>query len=174
MSVFFKGWRRKTGFLTLLMASLFMVGWVRSTLRLDFITSCCSRSSYGIESVHGMVKFARRTPATRGRFLSYGSTDVGETQLDENGVQKPFNPWEYLDVEWRSDWLGFHFGAGKNTAGTIRRIEFWIIPYWSVTVPLTLLSAYLLVVKNRSLKSKNDDSLSAGVVEATTTHTEKS
>ncbi len=67
--------------------------------------------------------------------------------LHDNGTPTPFNPWKYQNVEWRTDWIGFHFGAANATAGSIRRVEFWIVPYWSIVIPLTLLSAYLLLSK---------------------------
>lgn len=59
-----------------------------------------------------------------------------------------------IGSEWRVDWLGFHFGAAKNTAGTIRLIEFWIIPFWSIVIPMTLLSAWLLLSKPRKSTSE--------------------
>jgi hypothetical protein len=37
MSDFFHGWRRKAGFVTLLMAIVFMAGWVRSMSGIDVV-----------------------------------------------------------------------------------------------------------------------------------------
>ena len=37
MDEFFRGWRRKIGVLTLVMACVFMVGWVRSEAMFDMI-----------------------------------------------------------------------------------------------------------------------------------------
>jgi len=48
--------------------------------------------------------------------------------------------------EWRIRWCGFDFYkchfARANQSSVVR-----IVPYWSVVVPLTLLSAYLLLAK---------------------------
>ena len=50
-------------------------------------------------------------------------------------------PWAaHHDIEWQWDCAGFHFGAcrWKNQNW---RVEDYMIPYWSITIPLTLLSA---------------------------------
>ena len=38
MGSFFQGWRRKIGLMTLLLALVFMSGWVRSFITGDFVT----------------------------------------------------------------------------------------------------------------------------------------
>ena len=128
--------------MTLLAACLCMVWWVRSLSVIDF-ANCRSLggSSYHVESKNGTIAFARRTPTVRGPRFDYGRAPLEEGDDSE--------PWRHLKVNWRADFLGFHFGAAHNTAGTIRTIELWIIPYWSIVVPLTLLSAYLLFSKPR-------------------------
>jgi hypothetical protein len=151
MHDFFCGWRRKLGCVTLVMALAFVGGWVRSGMRHDFVTSDTSRSRYGFTSFQGRLQLGRWTPHGNGPLLTWGSINAAESQenpVDENGAQKPFDPFEFLDVEWRWDWGGFHFGASMNRAKTRKkRVELWVVPYWSITVPLTLLSAFLLLTK---------------------------
>lgn len=127
----------------LLVACLCMVGWlVRSFSILDF-ANCRSvgGSSYPVESKNGAIAFVRRTPTVRGPRFDYCRISI------EKGDHLEL--WQHLNVKWRADFFGFHFGAAQNTTGTIRTIELWIIPYWSIAVPLTLLTAYLLFTNPR-------------------------
>jgi hypothetical protein len=54
-------------------------------------------------------------------------------------------------------WHGPGFGVGEPTSQLQSdwgfRCRYWIIPYWSIVIPLTLLSAWLLLSKPR----KRDD-----------------
>ena len=45
--------------------------------------------------------------------------------------------------------MGFDFGAGRSHGAGIVRTERWAAPYWSIVMPLTFLSAYLLLSKPR-------------------------
>ena len=77
-------------------------------------------------------------------------SQIKSYELDENGVMPPIDPWESFKVDWKWDCAGFHFGSGTITRGTRKlKCEQYIVPYWSIVVPLTLLSAYLLLTKPR-------------------------
>ena len=87
------------------------------------------------------MNFSRDTPAAPfGRFLHIDSFDEGTN--DKLELWESWSSWNGYDVEWRRDWNQFHFGAGSNGSG---HTDSYIIPYWSIVVPLTLLSAYLIL-----------------------------
>jgi hypothetical protein len=57
---------------------------------------------------------------------------------------------------WRWRFLGFEAGEfTTQMTGDSSHGSFCSIPYWSVTVPLTLVSLWLLLSKPRSLNRKN-------------------
>lgn len=45
MQEFFRGWRQKTGILTLILACVFLTAWVRSLILIDRIVVCISPTS---------------------------------------------------------------------------------------------------------------------------------
>lgn len=89
MPKFFHGWRRKLGCLTLLLACVFAVGWVRSPFIQDAIHIPCDDGDYFCE--------------------------IGQ-----------------------------------------QRISFIRVPYWSIVIPMTLLSAYLLLSKPWPIKPSSN------------------
>jgi hypothetical protein len=105
MLEFFKGWRRKFGVLTLLMACVFAAGWVRSLIVADRI------NFFGAQmlSWHGEIM---RCVAVLVR-----------TQI------------------------------GSQTVTSAQETPIWTIPYWSIVIPLTLLSAWLLLSNPKRSKS---------------------
>ena len=147
MGDFFHGWRRKSGLMTLIWACACITGWVRSHSYVDFVWYPSSTFGYSVESLHGGIRLTRGTPVASQMPIQFGSENLGlppHVKFDENGKPLPNDPWEKLDAQWRSDWLGFSFGAAR-IKNTNSRIEMGIIPYWSIAAPLTLVSAYLLL-----------------------------
>ena len=57
MGFVFRGWRRKLGLVTLVMASLFMVGWVRSLTTTDCFRFFYDNIPFRLISHHGIVEF---------------------------------------------------------------------------------------------------------------------
>ncbi len=105
MGEFFKGWRRKAGLVTLAMALLLTVAWMRSCVTSDVIIS------------HSQM------PST-----SFESCDGGLCCFQ---------------------WTDTSTAAQHRTS----RQTLYFIPYWSLVLPLTLLSAWLLLVKPRKAKA---------------------
>jgi hypothetical protein len=178
MGEVFKGWRRKTGCVTLLIACVLMIGWIRSSGRFDWACINGSHSRYGLASLEGRLLVHRSdvpsfypTPLSDSSFVSWDSTDLSR-------IIKPFDPMTYADGSatgqgvvgadgtgfgfsnwtetkadnhWRFDWAGFHVGIaavqnGKGTSGCYT----CMFPYWSIVIPLTVLSAFLLFSKPRN------------------------
>jgi hypothetical protein len=55
------------------------------------------------------------------------------------------------DVTWHWRWCGI--GSGKNSDGC-EDISFWVIPYWSIVLPLAILSGYLILWKPRTKRKE--------------------
>lgn len=101
MGDYFKPLRRKIGMMTLLMASLFAMGWVRSFSTMDVYT------------------YSQKTV-----FLSSQGRVGAHTPV----IVKVTNP-----------------NGNKISSSELMRL--WSVPYWSIVIPLTLISAGLLFSK---------------------------
>jgi hypothetical protein len=140
MGGFFKSWRRKTGCVTLLMASMFATGWIRSLFVTDslqlpsrlslpkFLPKLVSSSDQSV-----VICFPAR-PNDDGRFLP-------SWIVDRFSSNSEFFNHNYTDWPWRS----CGFAIGKTT----EQVRIFVIPYGSIVVPLTLLSSHLLLIKSR-------------------------
>ena len=148
MGDFFKGWRRKAGLVTLAMALLLTVAWMRSYGVRDEISIPGHQYGQSIESFGGGVCWQRWSNSS-------GPLDDLSIELKSyKDVPTASYPWEDLEVEWRRDWAGFRFGAATFTWKLSNqtfsdRMELWTVPYWSLVLPLTLLSAWLILAKPR-------------------------
>lgn len=149
MTRFFQGWKRKFGFLTLVMALGVMVGWMRSIFIADVI-----------EYTTG--KFSKEEFHSADGFLEWWSDE----SYDESAV--PFDPvpsfhWNggtttarffnnhyrlnEVKMEWHFRWpcLGVGNAPTEITGNASRKLCF--VSYWLIVAPLTALSAYLLIKK---------------------------
>ena len=154
MGEYFKAWRRKVGIVTLLIACALMAGWVRSEVNYCVIRFNGNHESFRIGSYDGMLGFIWVSFETVNEdpFLDW---DYGPlSAILENGVYEPFRRQEGMD--WRWEWAGFHFGGG-TASQTATYSESFYFPYWSIVVPLTLVSAYVLLSKQRKPPRKQSD-----------------
>lgn len=119
------------------------------------------------------TKDFRRLPRTPFSRLTQFAPDRS-LFIDEN-LNDPLRQYE---VDWQWRWSHFNFGAGKEPPplpevfpweadrGRARKLQtlfdyrsVWAVPYWSLVLPLTLLSAYLILVqpkKSRPALAKSD------------------
>ncbi len=142
MNNFFHEGRRKIGIVTLFLACLFAAAWVRSFSVGDFVAS----ANYQFVSFHGGVFWERTNLPFQLRFQYVTEDDRHVTDV-------------YHDHEWDDKWrwkrCGFAFGETETTVaaanGTFSTVKstYYFIPYWSVVIPLTLLSASMLLSKRR-------------------------
>lgn len=161
MPTFFHSWRRKIGVLTLGIASVLMVGWVRSYHLDDILHFQRNGSETYVASFTGMIslKWSTFHPSAQLAFppVRWSSIPVDklpECQPNNDGTPRKYDPWTGHEVKWRWDWAGFHFGVG--TAWWIVGLtNQYMVPYWTVVIPLILLSAYLLLSKPRVAKPKS-------------------
>lgn len=146
MREFFRGWQRKWGCITLVMACLLMGMWIRSRIVNDFLATDGRDATYRIGSYGGELSFIRETPAAQfGRFLHLDSFHEGNE--DKYELWRSWDSWDGYEMEWRWDLTQFHFGAGTIFG---IRTESYTFPYWFFVLPLTLLSAYLILGKART------------------------
>ncbi|MBC7820427.1 MAG: hypothetical protein IAG10_26380 [Planctomycetaceae bacterium] len=147
MREFFKGWRRKAGLVALAMACGFMMLCFRSYLITDFITTRTSDNSYQFVTTDG------------------GDVVWGRSRSDSLIGQPARWSWSSRAYRRRPFTLpkGWQISAQRTILGaefmTLRREDItmssWRVPYWSLVLPLTLLSALLLLIKTRSAKEPN-------------------
>jgi hypothetical protein len=161
MGELFKGWRRKIGVVTLVMACSFMGLWVRSQSVSDWFmfTVQPGRLVFLISYPNGLMwvrsEFKREVRAG----AIWSPVPITKNDFDERIV---FSPRDELVIEWRWKWMGFCFSINKDSEERIRsqngltlnREAFWFVPHWSIVIPLTLLAAWLLLSKPRSKPAK--------------------
>lgn len=143
MCEYFRPLRRKIGLVTLVLSCVLTCAWVRSEFAIDTLTF-----PVGSES---MMSFSSQT----GRFLWFSwiqkdhhpNEPIGWTSQRRNFEDHPVGDgWEF-PFESRVS-KGWKYGGPKK--------KYWIIWYWAVVIPFTLLSASLLMSKSRALKPKTD------------------
>ena len=181
---FFDGWRKRIGLLTLVLALMLVAAMIRSRHYFDsiglngnpfrfVIASCDSRLHLfrtGHISEHPYIR-----PYPFFRYFSIERMSViGFRHKDSKGnVIRTYEP-HYREVEWRRDLAGFHASAftatsdlqvsGFNSPTRPLRIDYLAIPYWSLVVPLTLFSAYLLLTRPmKSMQKKTLEPISEKV-----------
>ena len=178
MREFFKGWRRKTGCVTLVMAFLFSGIQIRSIVVCDKIVVTLRGWKTFVYSERGRVCWYTWDEHSRHRIDSenlkvLGIESTGRSSKDSKALLSSF-------PEWRSERLSqpippppgkwapdlderFAFVTGDPLAGfpstdmlnadvfTLNGVAYSMrsASYWMLVLPLTLLSAYLILCKPR-------------------------
>lgn len=161
MLTFFHSRRRKMGAATLLVACVFMAAWVRGQTTFD-------RVYFGWRDRYCVFHFSNETLGPhRGIFLLYGKYSPPDDSFQSEWISSSntmFTPQrlkELIDEDssyensaeaiaeglWSWKGIGFLVG-GTHTYSKVA------IPYWSIVIPLTLLSAYLLLSKPRLMPNQ--------------------
>ncbi|MBC8116025.1 MAG: hypothetical protein H7062_16685 [Candidatus Saccharimonas sp.] len=151
MGEFFKGWRRKAGLVTLAMALLFTIALMRS-----YVVSDTFYVSSG-QTLHQLTSFAGALTWTR----SGGEDETVPIQWQTNQISETFpSPWGWhgreVKYEWQWRGAGFSIGAFSYDAGGYAswlRVDVLTISYSSLVLPLTLLSAWLILGKPQKAKT---------------------
>jgi hypothetical protein len=142
MKQFFHGWRRKLGVAALVVACAVFVVWMRGYMARD-------RFHFGTGQTHGCL-------TSEGGHVQYTRSDVGKDGIDR--IAANWENWEdYLEelqnlpgVERSSverwECSGFLYCVIHD--GDLRA-NIWVIPYWSLVLPFTVFSAYLILWKPR-------------------------
>ena len=131
MGEFFKGWRRKAGLVTLAMACVLTVMWMRSRRVFDVVEFTNGSQQHQIASASAK--------------LYWGAWE--ESDISAHGR----NQWYSIDLAFfkhPEEIAYLQLDAYANFD--------WTIPYWSLVLPLTLLSAWLILGKPRKVKPTAD------------------
>ena len=136
MREFFRGWRRKIGVVTLVLACVFMAGWVRSYVTEDMLSLPVKDPSLSwLTSTEGIIVWMTISEPNR-------NPEAAEVSVEQNTEDDILVATAVVNS----------FGGYITSAMTIT--SFWFIPYWSLVLPLTLLSAWLLLSKPHSSNPK--------------------
>ena len=108
------------------MALLLMAGWMRSYVIQDVLSIYDNQSRRLVVSFNGQLNWERLTP-----FVSLQTSPMPV-------------------VRWRT--FPFNNPVGWRNS----KAALWTVPYWPFVLPLTLLSAYLLLIKPRPAKSAKE------------------
>jgi hypothetical protein len=150
---YFRGWKRKIGVMTLVMACFFTAGWIRSPITFDELGVPCFR----VISTNGGL-YCEIVLKPFGLDFWYGS--MGPNVLGRPDFYNCNDPRVW---KWRG--LGFAYGTfppedfGNPKDGVIAFRFF--VPYWSVVVILTLISAWCLLTKPRPKTAAKPESADA-------------
>jgi len=150
MREFFKPWRRKLGSLGFVVACVFAAGWVRSPYVTDAVTYSTGENSvaswFSDNSTLGLIQYRAELDDGSGKY-SPGTVSIkGPSYPTWITVRPGESDLSFLTWQWR--WLGFGFSETEKFDGVW--LTYRVAPYWSITLPLTLLSAYMLLSKPRS------------------------
>ena len=143
MGEFFRGWKRKIGVLTLLIACVLMLGWVRSLSIEDAATLSGKTTHLILTSSQSKMVLTRHRDATGMTAASY---QAGWTSNPITDV------WASTPIEKERFWKRFGFNFEIGTVTTVgfyqqAQVEYCnlVVPYWSIVIPLIMLSAFLLL-----------------------------
>lgn len=150
MKEFFDGWRRKAGIVTLAMALVSAGIWVRGTVVTDQFYVGDSKQYRALE--------VRQDCLLWGRVQAFGNATIGSAEFwtvakrDEIGTYLRLMHSTPTKSGWEWRWVGFGFDFGRTEielGGNDVQLTLWAIPHWFTTIPLTLLSAGLILWKPR-------------------------
>lgn len=141
MREFFHGWRRKTGCVTLVMACAAMGMWIRSRVVGDSLTIPANHSVIGLSSLRERVIWQRL-------WYSDGIDLAAQKTFRHHSwkLTSPESDPREIDYDWHIEFLGFNFYSGTIKPDSLSS-HLWSIPYGAITIPLTMLSAYLILWK---------------------------
>lgn len=145
MGEFFKGWRRKAGLVTLAMACLLFVAWMRSLTTKDDCFAF-SRTEW-ILSGDGYLTVVLMERG--GHFSDWQATQNGPV------AYRMGRCWSNT---WRWTVAGARFGFDTYGDAKMEVDKAWWcrLPFWEIILPLTLLSAWLILGKTKEVKPAAD------------------
>lgn len=145
MREFVKGWKRKIGRVALVVISVFVVAWIRSMVCYDDMKFAHGKVALGVSSMGGYLGVFR---CTFDRDLEWTfRPGIGRDLDTDPNRGRPISPWSAgHESDWRWDCAGVH--VWESHSANCRFEEFTISDAY-IILPLTLLSAYLLLSKSR-------------------------
>jgi hypothetical protein len=168
MGDFFHGWRRKIGVVTLLAACVLAAGWIRSFSREDEIAITLLHRRQSFDSLSGMI----HSWSWRGEAQSWPY----EWHSREVIVERPPKlPVDSLITGMRCPLIveerlmlakivasAFDDSQSDHVDSISHSLRKRTIPYWMIVLPLTMFSAYLLLIKPRKSVAKKPNEPPSG------------
>jgi hypothetical protein len=153
MPHYFKPLRRKIGAVTLLVACVCMGWWARGLWEVDmtFYPSDIQTLHIVYSSPSGIGWTAMHETIPRSGMPAKVITwDSFHAAGRSNGIY----PFDWPHTHWGSRWFGVYAGTMFSESlppspPSLIEERTWIVQHWSIVIPLTLLSAYLLLSKPR-------------------------
>lgn len=124
VSEVFKGWRRKAGLIVLLLAVILIGGWFRSKVAEDSV-----------------------------RLSMPGGVDLYVTSFADK-FHMTINRRQHV---WNEQFHWYSEPIGERPAYFAQKGQDWIrppIPYWQIVIPLTILSAYMILWPGKRKSAK--------------------
>ncbi|MDB5345400.1 MAG: hypothetical protein JWP89_3777 [Schlesneria sp.] len=155
---FFHGWRRKAGAVTLVMACAVLGMWLRGRLYSDsIICRVASHQAIAIALDERSLQWISLSESDKSPKRQFVKDSQGRMQATAEYLIDPKLKidWDFgsterppmLEASYWLDWNDFRFGIATGDLGETRILT---MPYWTIVIPLTLLSAYLILWKPRS------------------------
>ncbi len=149
MSEFLRGWRQKTGVVTLVMACVACSIWLRTQHATDVVKIERRGARDVVHSYDGRIIWFHLTliPGTFPlktafppllEWKTYDKSHYPNSQL--------IGPVPSRSENWSWELCGIYCGRRTFVNGYS---AVWAVPYWVIAIPLTLLSAYLILWKPR-------------------------
>jgi hypothetical protein len=157
MSEFFRGWRRKIGVVTLVLACVFIGIWIRSKNLSDSFISPAGRSMCGmIFNPYGLELFVAHftVPSDALKYLPAGwETTRIENGSDNSSVGVGDNVWIWERFTFCLFENEIHsVGKGFGDQTKFGKLSAVVIPFWSIVLLLVLSSICLILDKPTAQK----------------------
>jgi hypothetical protein len=140
----FKPLRRKWGLVTLAMLLLLIGDWFRSYRHRDGVLIRGPRRFHILALKEGIFSWIANPNAPRDDGPANPPLIEPFTAVIDHVAEPMLFFYEDMLVEPKQQVFGFYFGLFDPS-----RTRIWKIPYWSIALPLILLSGYLLLSKPR-------------------------
>jgi hypothetical protein len=159
MREFFRGWRRKTGCATLVLACVSMLGWMRSREYVDIVTVFTRGNvTHFCVSDRECFKWIMTTAPVNRSAAAIPQLGLSTRKVSNLDADHSFAPIFSRAPDWRTNLstAGFQIGDASFSVPGFGdyRASIVQVPYWSIVLPLTLLSAWLILSKPRSNQGK--------------------
>ena len=151
----FRDWKRKLGVLTLLMDCFLVVAWGRSLSMLDIMTLATADMLWRLTIEDGIVEFSLYSGVSGDAELSKNTGWKSDNNVKADGTKtrSGYITANLAIADTKSELCWFTFATKKWITPQFSFDAFYFVfPYWAIIVPLTALSAWLLLSKPRPVK----------------------
>jgi len=163
MGDFFHGWRRKVGFSVMLCALAILSVWARSSRTAYVIRMHIGgeTSFQQLDTMRTGVRWKRLSGVNRKWRILMDIAPGWSIRDPQSHYSDPCNV-ERRGTDWHCRGCGFDWKSGYDHLVSGVHFEVVVVPYWSIILPLTVLSWYLLLYKPPKLKPIVNNQVRAG------------